>query len=232
MKKTSLTICCLAVFFGFVMSASAGDVVPPGNQPPPPYPIYLVDKSTVINNWDLENALHAFQFALTNDFAPWWAPNTQLIITETPCSTCATIVLRDESDYLGALGYHGVFGDTPYARVFAKDALDSGYAWQAILTHELWEMLADPYANRYMKTNRWWLVEVADPVEDDAYNYSRPAADGSPVPISNFVTPRWYRRFAKPPYDFGGFVHFPQQILPGGYAAYYKGGKIVIVESK
>jgi hypothetical protein len=110
-----------------------------------------------------------------------------------------------------------------FGRVFARTTLDFNESWQGVLTHELFELLADPYVNRLVLGPRLWLVEVADPVESDAFNYPRTAADGSLVPISDFVTPAWYSKSARGPFDFRRHVKKRGQVLVDGYASYWTG---------
>lgn len=185
--------------------------------------LYIVDRSKLVHLSDLVNALPAFQAAVSEDFAPVWGQDVELVVTDDPPADGWTLTVNDTSDTDGALGYHGFDGTHVFARVFAADSVEYGDTWQGCLTHELFELLADPYVDRLALGKRLWLVEVADPVEDDRFNYPREAADGSLVPISDFVTPAWYRRNGHGPFDFRRYVKRPGQILPGGYVSYWTG---------
>jgi len=184
--------------------------------------VYIVPQSVLVHKSDLTNALPAFQAAVSEDFAPLWGQDAHLIVTDTPPSKGWAVLVQDYSDVFGALGYHGLKGDIPFSKVFAADTVGYGETWQGCLTHELFEMLADPYIDRLTLSTRLWLVEVADPVEADAFNYTRTALDGSLVPISDFVTPAWYHKGAHKVYDFKRHVRKPFQILHRGYASYWE----------
>lgn len=193
-----------------------------------PRSVYIVDLSSVVHLSDLENALPAFQAAVSNDFAPIWGQDATLQVvdaaTRVPKGVWAVYV-EDDSPYAGALGYHDYGSGLVYGHVFARTTLDARESWQGCLTHELFEMLADPYIDRIAKGKRLWLVEVADPVESDRFNYGRRGADGSLVPISDFVTPAWYRSAGKGPFDFRRHVRRPGQLLRDGYASFWTGFK-------
>ena len=56
--------------------------------------------------------------------------------------------MTDNPDQAGALGYHEITSQgTPLGKVFAKLDLQSGASWTVTLSHELLEMLADPWIN-------------------------------------------------------------------------------------
>lgn len=185
-------------------------------------PVYLVDRSTLVHQENLLASLPAFQ-AAADQFARYWERDAQLIVSNDPPAGAWRIVVDDRSDNEGVLGYHGI-GRAPYAMVYARTAIEAGDTWQGTLTHELFEMLADPYIDRLALGSKLWLVEVCDPVEADRYNYALGATDGSLVPISDFVLPSWFRKHGKPPFDFARHVRRPEQILHGGYVSYWENG--------
>ena len=178
--------------------------------------IYVENNSTALTTSALQDALPAFQAATNQDFYPIWHQTTNLVLG-VPLPGGEYISIENASDVPGALGYHSVADNgTPYAKVFMESA-----SWQVTFTHELWEMLADPYINTVVKARRFWLVEVGDPVEADRFSYSRPSASGQPVFISDFVYPSWYRLNGKAPFDFTRKVKIPFQILCDGYATFW-----------
>lgn len=194
-----------------------------------PVPVYVQNKSAAVTSAELVDAMPAFQAAVSEDFAPVWGTDCKLILGYPP-KGAMRIVLTDNVDVWGALGYHWVFTGAPTSKVFPQMSEDNGVSWQLVFTHELFEMLADPWVNRASLSKRtalmpprWWLVEVADPVEDTAFTYTKPGISGTPVEISDFITPAWYG--GAPPYDFTGHVIRPLQILDGGYANYWMNGR-------
>jgi len=196
--------------------------------------IYVTNGSTMVTDAELADALPAFQQALDQDFAPEWGADATLVQLPAGATVPAggwSIAISDEPDVFGAAGYHDIgAGHVPFARVFA----DTGLEWQVTFTHELWEMLADPYCDRTASPAKLgehtkagqalYALEVADPVEDQSFAYSRPGADGAPVPISDFVTERWFDGEGGGRFDFAGHVKHALQILTNGYITEYTGG--------
>src|SRR6266496_218740 len=127
------------IFAAFLLSGSAAAAAAPL--------VYVSNTSTVLTDAQIQDALPAFQAAVTLDFAPAWNAPAQLVFGPAPAGAW-TIAVSDDSDVYGALGYHDVQGSSPIAKVFARTDIDNGYSWQVTLTHELFEMLADPYTDR------------------------------------------------------------------------------------
>jgi len=136
-------------------------------------------------------------------------------------------VVADTSDQAGALGYHETAkGKFPIGYTFAKTGRAAGSSVSGTLSHELWEMLGDPYIDAVVvepATERRWDVENADPVESDDYAIHFPMPSGPEVLISDFVFPSYFK-FAGPegvPYDYKGLLTKPiPAMLPGGYLAF------------
>lgn len=199
--------------------------------------IYVWNNSNVIRDATLIDAIPVWQRAIDEDFAPEWNADAQLVFSGNgpdaePPADHWYIEVTDRSDYWGALAYHGIMGPAPYARIFAADAIEFGFNWEVSFTHELWEMLADPYINRTIQVREgvFYYLEVADPVEADRYAYWRLSATGVPVAISDFVFEAWYRPHVPGPYDFAGHVKKPFQVLKGGYQAIFIDGRWTVVE--
>jgi hypothetical protein len=89
------------------------------------------------------------------------------------------------------------------------------------LTHELAEMLVDPYIAACFQTGdtRFHALEVGDPVEDDSLGFSYEG-----VLLSDFALPTWFQPGAAGPYDHCGHCTRPLQVLTNGYAQYYDSG--------
>lgn len=223
-------IAALVVAIALVPAA----LVSPAHAAGPPVLIYVENTSTEVTDAQLAAALPAFQAAVSEDFAPVWGVDAQLVLGGTPPDGAEVMYVVDHTDVPGALGYHWVDNGAPYGVVAAKDSdqFEGALAWQYTFTHELFEMLADPFGIRRLhsrKTHcapaRTWLAEVADPVESDRYGYYRVGGDGMLVGISDFITKRWYG--GKGPYDFQHHLKYAGQILDGGYASYWDGYEYV-----
>jgi len=129
------------------------------------------------------------------------------------------IVILDDADQAGALGYHTV---DPLGRAWGRAFMgpimvnggtlkDGAASLSVTLSHEALEVAADPYACFWSDAteSRQVALEVCDPVEGDAYEI-----DG--VSVSNFVTPRWFRG-GPGPYDWMQKLEGPFAMTPGGY---------------
>ena len=186
--------------------------------------IVLANTSSLPDS-EIVDALPAFQRALDEDFAPVWpeARGSKLFVDAAPAGAWE-IRIVDVADCLFCDGYHSVVDGTPYAVVSAHDD-----DWHVTLTHELWEMVVNPYADRVAivqpkQKTQVYALETADPVEGDRYTYVRPSASGRAVQISDFVTPSWFRRGDPGPWDFMHATKRPLQLLEDGYQIYLKNG--------
>lgn len=190
--------------------------------------IYVRDMSH-LTDAQVKDAMTAFQAAIDKDFAPIWHVHAKLVFigaAEAPQGSWR-IKLEDAVPCLFCAGFHEYTGGNVRAEVSA------GKGWQVTFTHELWEMLADPYAGASGQDSRLlpvgdvkYIVETADPVEGDQFAYSRKTRAGRYVKISDFVTPEWFdARTAdgwvpiRPggAWDFANHCTRPLQILPAGY---------------
>jgi hypothetical protein len=190
--------------------------------------IYVSNNSS-LPNAEITDALPVYQEALDQDFAPVWreAQGSRLIFGQPPAGAWR-INIVDETDCFFCAGYHNVQEGVPYAVV--SDDED----WQITFTHELWELLVNPNVDRSATVKgklrnrkrvvRKYALETADPVEGDQFAYVRPSASGQPVHISDFVTPSWFRRGSKGPWDFEAKTKRALQILEDGYQLYFHDG--------
>lgn len=190
--------------------------------------IYLVNKSTVIKD-DQIRALVPALLQYSRDIRSWWGTMQPGIIFGAPATAKAwQIVFADDSDVQGALGYHEFTPDgRPISYVFAKTAKTYGYDWQITTTHELAEMLMDPWIMRAEQTGnaRFHALELCDPVEKESFAYTITAGGYPPVRVSDFVTPNWFVPGSTGKFDHRGYCTAPLQILDGGYAYYWENGQ-------
>lgn len=183
--------------------------------------IYVKNASTVISDAQLLDALPAFR-RQTYHVREWWRTSIEdLIFGEPPIPEAWQIIVADDSDQADALGYHDFTpGGRPISYVFAKTAMDNHYSWTVTFSHELVEMIADPWISALMQTTNdaAYALELGDPVEADDLGYTIHASGHAPVLVSDFVTPNWFVPGSPGTYDYKGHCSKPLQILDGGYA--------------
>jgi hypothetical protein len=182
--------------------------------------VAIVNRSHALTDAQIAAVVTPVQAAVTEDFAPLWtiAPTTLQFVGSfqaVPAGLWPIYVL-DHSDVQGAGGYHEDTGPVPDGKVFAADALQYGISWTVDLTHELFEMLADPTTNRWVPLPGSFnqiIVEVGDPVEADQFGYLKHG-----VLITDFVLPAYFNLASGTQYDFTRRLTAPATaLLPGGY---------------
>jgi hypothetical protein len=167
----------------------------------------------------------ALQTQVERDFRPFWGIDATVTTfpskEDVPLGFWPIFVQSSLSDPSDS-GYHLDALNQPYSRV----AYDPAHPmdWSLTASHEVLEMLADPFGNRLVggpsidpryKHNRvLYLLEVCDPCEDARYAYT---VDG--VLVSDFITPQYYdpSHTDAARYSFTGAITAPRDVLPGGY---------------
>lgn len=189
------------------------------------FSIAVKNFSTVVSDAELSEKLGAFQTQVSRDFAPVWGVNAHLRIAskdEVLALGEWLIGVFDDADQAGALGYHDVtnVGD-PLGKVFAKTTIDDGGLWTVTFSHELLEMLADPWINLTAldpQTSRLYAYEVCDAVEADNLGY-----EVNGVTVSDFVMPEFFRRDELRSgafLSFNGKLTAPFSLDAGGYLSF------------
>jgi hypothetical protein len=184
-----------------------------------PLPIVAItNASTCLPDSQVEAALPALQKQVHDDFRPYWDLDctlTFLAKNEPLTRGWWQIVITDHPDQAGALGYHEMSSTgSPLGKVFAKLDLAKRASWSVTLSHELLEMLADPWIN-WCATGadgRVYALEVCDAVEADTLGYE---IDG--VLVSDFITPAWFEPTCADRVDFKQHVQKQLELAPGGY---------------
>lgn len=196
--------------------------------------VTVENKSTVVTEAEHQQIVEALALQLANNFnrcgwvkrglAP--AGTVQALASGSqPPAGAWNLILLDHSDQQGALGYHDDEQGTPipYAEVFAVDAANDGEPVSGVASHELLEMLCDPFVDPMAPktmprpgTNKRYIVEVCDPVQGAPYD------PGNGVPVSDFVLPSWFEVSSYRPTSFRGTVTEPWEIAPQGYISIEK----------
>jgi hypothetical protein len=183
--------------------------------------IGLVSESDAVPVAALMGVAAALQKQATRDLAPIW----DVAATVDAFDSVATmpvdywpIIIRDNIGY-DAAGIHLDDNNQPFALVSASDRRD---IWSLTASHEMCEMLVDPFGNRLIaggpikpgqgRVN--YLVEVCDPSEDAHFAYT---VNG--VLVSDFYTPHFFDPTASGGvrYSFTGAITAPRMIREGGY---------------
>ena len=150
--------------------------------------------SAAIGFSELAAVAQALQTQVDRDFAPVWGVRAQITALNpgdpVPAGAWPMTIVDKP---VGGLGIHLDKNHRPYAQV--KATAD----WSITASHELLEMLVDPYGHKFTQGpdidphsdhhNVSYLVEVADPCEVYAYGI-----DG--VRVSDFVTQEYYNAHA------------------------------------
>jgi len=187
--------------------------------------IAVINASTVLTDAQVQSVVPALQTQVHRDFAPLWGTDADLTFVPkgaSPAPGAWWLVVLDNSDQAGALGYHDVTDEgMPLGKVFAASDLQAGDKWTVTASHELLEMLADPAINLTVfvqptaNTGTLYAYEVCDACEADQYGYE---INGTMV--SDFVLPAWFETFraaGSTAFDYGKHINGPLQLLAGGY---------------
>jgi hypothetical protein len=190
--------------------------------------IAVINESTLINDATLATFVAAMQVQVGRDFAPIWGRYAKLTYVPKGGSIPADhwwLAVLDTSDAAGALGYHETTASgKPLGKVFVKDDLDSGSSISVTLSHELLEMLGNPFINLTAfdvtanQLHQIFMHEMCDPCEDDSLGYN---VNG--VRMSDFLLPEWFDPSAPAgtPLTFNKTIASPLTLATGGYMSVY-----------
>lgn len=195
--------------------------------------IAVVNESTVVSDTDVMDLVAALQIQHDRDFQPLWGGSVRVIFKQKTLPLPHgfwELVILDNSDQAGALGYHELTANgDPLGKVFAEEDLNFGTSWTITASHEFLEMKADPLINTCSENDssteaQFYAYEVCDACEDDQFGYEIVLPDNSHiVSVSDFVLPRWFSaaEIDKPPYDFRGHISKPLELIAGGYISIF-----------
>lgn len=185
--------------------------------------ISVINASTTLTDGEVRSALPDLQTQISAHFAPVWAIDADLQLWPatgpSPPGGSWWLVILDDADQAAAVGYHDLTTEgLPLGKVFARTDRDSGHIWTVIASHELLEMLADPWMDRAAVISdaggfQIYAYEVCDACEDDGFGYQINATR-----VSDFVFPEWFNaKSSVTKFDYCGHVTRPLQLLAGGY---------------
>ncbi len=195
----------------------------------------IQNQSSKVSDVDAQTMTNAVLKQVVHDIAPAWGRLPPSIVffpkgIKEPKADLLIVIL-DNPDTAGALGYHD---ETPsgqdYAKIFVDPVLSSGGAIlkgkdssvvtvSSVLSHEVAEAFVDPACNSWCDgpltvkgvSYKAVALEVGDPVEAGSYPVDN-------VMVSNFVTPQWFDLKNKVgPFDYMKTLSHPMTMSPGGY---------------
>lgn len=189
----------------------------------------VINRCSVLTDAEAEAVCAALQIQVGRDFSPHW--NTMANLTfigakDTPNPAHWWLTFLDNSDEAGALGYHEMTSaGLPLGKAFMLTTKKDGGLPSVCASHELLEMLADPYIDRSVANQtsntvgRLYALEVCDACEDDQFGY-----DINGVTVSDFVYPTWFQGWRpnhgghdNVQFDHQNKITGPFQLLTGGY---------------
>jgi hypothetical protein len=184
--------------------------------------VALVPDGVDIDIKEILRIAGALQKQVTRDFSPLWDVKATVdgyaSLHEVPLGYWPVMIMQEVE---GAAGYHIDKNGQPFAVVQAGDS------WSLTASHEVLEMLADPFGNRLIagpspkkgQGRVEFLVEVCDPSEDQDFAYTV-----NDVLVSDFYTPHYFDPVAQDnvQYSFNGKVSRPREVRRGGYLSWHE----------
>jgi hypothetical protein len=190
--------------------------------------VALVSETPVVDFSQISVAAAALNKQVARDFGPLWEIEGTVSAFETLEAVPVDywpVIIRDDIDEPGAAGYHTDDNGQPFSLVQADEG------WTLTSSHEVLEMLADPFGNRTIAGSPppdspkpvsefervIYLVEVCDPCEAEQFAYH-----SNGVTVSDFITANYYdpNGTTGARYSFRGNIEAPHTVLDGGYVSF------------
>jgi hypothetical protein len=188
--------------------------------------IAVINESTVVPDAEAAEIAKALQHQVNHDFRPIWGTNaafTAIPKGGKPAAGQWWLVILDDMDQAGALGYHDLTNEgLPIAKIGAKTDLEYDAKVSVTCSHEALEMLGDPLINllaEHPGHGRVYAFENCDAVEADDLGYEVLGQT-----MSDFVLPAYFQPeavTAGEALSFRGNVTEPFELAAGGYLSYF-----------
>lgn len=177
--------------------------------------VALVSVTNRVRFDDVARVSAALQKQVLRDFGPIWGIEATVDafarVEDIPVDYWKVFVIDGDTG-----SQHTFRSNQPYALAA------SGRSWSLLASHEVLEMLADPFAQRMVAGQSpmggqgrvEFLVEVCDPCQNEAFAYT---ING--LLVSDFYTPNYFDpvEASGVRYSFRGEIRAPRQVLKGGY---------------
>jgi len=194
--------------------------------------VAVVSTTNKIAFYDLQKAVQALQVQIQLHVKQFWNVDTyKYLDAEIKAYSSLqgvpfgswVVLIQDKID-TDSYGYHYLQEQAqPYAPVntpYAK--LKYSENWSLILSHEVIEMLLNPFLENFRYTEIdgkkvRLVVEPSDPAQFQEYGYKI-----NNVLVSDFVTPNFYDLFYTPntQYSYTGQIKKPLELLENGYFSF------------
>jgi hypothetical protein len=220
----------------FIANWKAAQMPDPAAVPPPVVAaaapkrvLAIMNPLGIVTDAEARAFRDALDIQINRHVAPAWglAPADIVLVEDKTLnlSNCAPdfepLVLLDQSDQQGALGYHYdlTAAGKPAGKIFVGTDRRYGDPWTATGSHEGIEQYVDPLCNAIAIVNFngrsvFTLREACDAVEAQTY-------DINGVVMSNFQLPAFFDTVTPHPpgtkFDYLGRLTAPMQIADGGY---------------
>jgi hypothetical protein len=191
--------------------------------------IFVINKSTVLRDAQIQRWLPAFD-VYADHVREWWPRAVSLVWCprDHEPELAWKLVFADKSDQAGDLAYHDFTADgRPISYVFAADVEKTGDSMTVTATHEIAEMIADPWIseNFQITDTRFFAKEICDPCEANEFAYSIKVGRSQAIKVSDFVLPKWFIPGSTGQFDRNKKIDKPLKILPGGYMSVFTPGR-------
>ncbi len=201
--------------------------------------ISVINKYPDISDNEVERVMKAIQIQVKNDFSPIWGQDAEITFYRNnevaPSDTWQLFILGTSND-ADELGIHDLSKNKlPMGKVFAKTVKKKNQEWSVCASHEILEMLSDPYINKYAIKHNIdgtlvsYAYENCDACESDEYGY-KIDVDGNAVLVSDFLFPAWFSDIIHPietQFDKEGHIKSSFQILKNCYTSISNGNGLV-----
>ena len=180
--------------------------------------VAVMNASSVVAERDVKALVPVLQTQVRRDFAPVWGIDATVVYVKPraePPKGAWWLTVLDDAHQAGVLGFHEMTKEgLPMGKVYARTSLKSGGTWTSTASHELLEMLADPWINWCAQGSdgKVYALEVCDAVEADGLGYE---IEG--VLVSDFITPSWFEPTEADRVDFKQRIAKPLELASGGY---------------
>lgn len=209
--------------------------------------IFLQNQSTLVTDDDVYKMALLIDQQVWHDFCPAWGLQPSHVRylkkgASVPVGSAVIIVL-DNADQAGDLGWHDEQNDLVFGRAFAQPVLANGgdvlsgagsspgLSVCSVASHEALEILGDQFCNGWMDSGNGTMsaLEMCDPVEGDAYLITLGSTSTGRVTgtVSDFITPAWFNPQATTgPFDFLNLLTAPFAVRPTGYVVTMTDGTV------